>query len=57
METVSSPRGEFAFRVPPGPMAYTVSITAKGYHGAQKTVSVEGLEREDVTFRMEPESK
>lgn len=57
MEAVSSERGEFTFRVPPGPMHYTVSVTAKGYQSQQKSIAVEGQERVEVTFQLERESK
>lgn len=57
MDAVSSPRGEFAFRVPPGPANYIVTVSAKGYRAAQKAVSVQDQEREEVTFQLERESK
>ena len=57
MEATSSPRGEFAFRVPPGPGKYTVTVAAKGYQSSQKSVTVQGLEREEVTFQLDRESK
>lgn len=57
METASDARGEFVFRVPPGPMRYTVTASAKGYRGQRKSVSVQDQEREEVTFQLEHESK
>jgi hypothetical protein len=57
METVSSARGEFVFRVPPGPMRYSVAVAAKGYQSQQKTVSVQDQERVEVTFQLDRESK
>jgi hypothetical protein len=57
METVSSARGEFAFRVPPGPMRYSVAVAAKGYQSQQKSVSVQDQERVEVTFQLDRESK
>jgi hypothetical protein len=57
METVSSVRGEFVFRVPPGPMRYSVAVAAKGYQSQQKTVSVQDQERVEVTFQLDRESK
>jgi hypothetical protein len=57
METVSDVRGEFVFRVPPGPTEYTVAASAKGYRGQRKSVSVQDQEREEVTFQLERESK
>ena len=57
MEAISSERGEFAFRVPPGPMHYLVTAAAKGYQSQKKSVAVEDQERVEVTFQLEPESK
>lgn len=53
----SDSRGEFVFRVPPGPAEYKVSVSAKGLKAQEKSVSVQGEERVDVTFMLEPESK
>ncbi len=50
-------RGEFVFRVPPTAMRYTVSASAKGVKAQQKTLTVEGEGRFDVTFMLEQESK
>ena len=57
MEAVSDTRGEFVFRVPPGPMNYSVTVSAKGYQSQRKNVSVRDQERVEVTFQMERESK
>ncbi len=57
MKGVTDARGEFAFRVPPLPAQYTVTVTAKGLKSQQKPVSVHGEERVDATFMLEPESK
>jgi len=57
METISDARGEFVFRVPPGPMHYTVIVAAKGFQSQRKSVSVEDQERIEVTFQLEPQSK
>jgi len=57
LEAISDARGEFAFRVPAGSMQYTVKVAAKGFQPAQKSVSVQGEERVDVTFQLQPESK
>jgi hypothetical protein len=57
MEAVSDARGEFIFRVPPGPTNYTVVVAAKGYQSMRKSVMVEGQERVEVTFQLERESK
>lgn len=53
----SSPRGEFAFRVPAEPMRYTVSVKARGFREQSKPVSVTGDERVDVFFSLEAELK
>jgi len=57
IEMVSDARGEFVLRVPPGPLHYLVTVSAKGYRGQQKTVSVQDQERVEVTFQLEPQSK
>jgi hypothetical protein len=57
LQTVCDSRGEFTFRVPPSAMHYILSAGAKGYRAAQKPVVVQGEERVDVTFQLEPESK
>jgi hypothetical protein len=54
---VSDARGEFAFRVPPVGMKYTLSAEAAGYRDQSKDVQVAGEERVDVFFRLEPSSK
>ena len=57
MTATSDARGEFVFRVPTAPMRYNVRATLKGYSPQLKTVSVEGEQRVDVTFTLQPESK
>ena len=57
LEARCDARGEFAFRVPPVPMRYTVRVSAKGYQSDEKSVSVEGEERVDATFTLRAESK
>jgi hypothetical protein len=57
LEAVSDTRGEFIFRVPPGPMNYAIVVAAKGYQSLRKSVTVEGQERVEVTFQLERESK
>ncbi len=57
MKATSDSRGEFAFRVPTVAARYTVSVAAKGYAHQEKSVSVDGEVREDVTFSLAPESK
>jgi Carboxypeptidase regulatory-like domain len=53
----SDSRGEFVFRVPTAAMRYTVRVSLKGYSPRQKTVSIEGEQRVDATFTLQPESK
>ncbi|HLJ15049.1 MAG TPA: carboxypeptidase-like regulatory domain-containing protein [Bryobacteraceae bacterium] len=57
LKTISSPRGEFAFHVPPGPMQYTLSVTCKGFQPEEKTTSIEAGERVDINFVLQQESK
>jgi hypothetical protein len=57
LETASDSRGEFIFRVPPGPMNYAIVAAAKGYQSLRKSVAVEGLERVEINFQLERESK
>ena len=57
IELVSDARGEFVVRVPPGPMHYIVTVSAKNYQSQQKTVNVQDQERVEVTFQLEPQSK
>jgi len=48
-------RGEFAVRVPAGPMRYTVTIKAAGYRTVQKEVSVAGEEAVNFFVQLEPQ--
>lgn len=57
MQAVSDGRGEFAFRLPTASMHYRIRVTAKGYRSAEKAVTVQGEDRVDVTFQLQPESK
>jgi hypothetical protein len=57
MKVLSDARGEFAFRVPPVAMRYKVAVACKGFQGQEKTVSIQGGERSDATFLLQPESK
>lgn len=57
LEAVSNPRGEFVFRVPPGPAHYTVTVSAKGFESQSKTVEVQDQERVEVTFQLDKQSK
>jgi len=57
LETMSSPRGEFTFHVPPSPAVYVVRVSCKGYIAQEKEAQVNGEERVEVTFVLAPESK
>ena len=57
LTAISDSRGEFAFRVSTAAMVYVVRVTCKGYSPQQKQVSVEGEQRVDATFTLNPESK
>lgn len=53
----SSPRGEFSFRVPPGPKTYLVTATLKGYQTAREEIEIQGREQVNATLLLVPESK
>jgi len=57
MEAVSNGRGEFAFHLPTGNGRYIVKVSAKGYRSEEKPVAIQGEDRIDVTFQLDPESK
>jgi len=57
LRAASDARGEFAFRVPAAPMRYAVSASAKGFERQEKTVSVQGDERAEVTLVLSRSSK
>jgi hypothetical protein len=57
LQTVSDARGEFAFRLPLASMRYIVKVHAKGYRNKEKSVSVQGEDRLDVTFQLHENSK
>ena len=48
MKFVSDGRGEFAFRVPPVEMRYTLNFQAVGYQSESRQVTISGEERQDV---------
>jgi hypothetical protein len=54
---ISSPRGEFSFRVPPGPNAYLVTATLKGFKTAREEVEIQGQEQINASLLLIPESK
>ena len=55
-EQISSPTGEFAFRVKPEPARYVVTATLKGFETARKTVEITGQEQARATLVLIPES-
>lgn len=57
LQAVSDSRGEFAFRVPPGPATYVVRAALKGFQPLEKEASVSGDERVEVTLVLSAESK
>lgn len=56
-EQVSSPRGEFAFRVPAKPSGFIVSTSVKGYEPVSRDVEVTGPEEIRRTLLLIPASK
>jgi hypothetical protein len=54
-EMVSSPRGEFAIRLPAGRHTIRVEATKDGFKAAEKTVSFEADERVDIILSLEAE--
>lgn len=57
LQSMSDSRGEFAFRVPPGPGTYVVRASLKGFQAVEKEASVSGDERVEVTLVLPAESK
>jgi hypothetical protein len=56
-QQITSPRGEFVFRVPAKEAKYVVKVTAKGWKSEEKEAQVTGLDRVDLTFNLQPELK
>lgn len=56
-ERISDARGEFSFRIPPGPQTYVVSATLKGFQTAREEIEIQGLEQINATLLLVPESK
>lgn len=54
---ISSPRGEFAFRVPAVPNTYLVTATLKGFTPARDEIEIQGGEQVNATLLLVPESK
>jgi len=57
MQAVSDSRGEFAIRLPAGNVRYAIKVNAKGFRGEEKSVTVQGEDRLDVTFQLHQESR
>ena len=57
MQATTDSRGEFVFRVPAAGMRYTLRASAKGFQSDEKSATVQGEERVDVTFQLREESK
>lgn len=55
-KAVSDSRGEYAFRVPVNPLRYTVSVRAIGFRPEEKQVQIQGEQRMDVYFQLQPEA-
>jgi hypothetical protein len=56
-EQVSSPQGEFAFRVPPGPSEYVVTVGMKGFESSSRDVEIAAQEQINKTFTLVRASK
>ncbi len=56
-EMVSSPRGEFAVRLPTGSNTFLVTAAKKGFKTLDKSVVFQQDERQDIIFNMEPASE
>jgi hypothetical protein len=55
MQTVSDARGEFAVRLPAANVRYVIKVSAKGFRSEEKSVTVQGEDRLDVTFQLHQE--
>jgi hypothetical protein len=55
-EATSSPRGEFAIRLPAGQHTFRVAAARDGFRSVEKTVSFETDERQDIALSLEAES-
>jgi len=54
---ISSPRGEFTFRVPAGPNTYVVAASLKGFETAREEIEIHDQEQINATLLLVPESK
>jgi hypothetical protein len=53
-EAVTNGRGEWAIRVPPVPAKWRVDVKSNGYRPEQRSVSVEGEQRLELSIILEP---
>ena len=56
-QATSDTRGEFAFRVPPGPATYFLTAALKGFKSDRQEFQVYGEEQVNATLLLVPESK
>ena len=58
-ELISSPRGEFAIRLPAGRNTFVISASKEGFRPVEKTIAFENDERQDLIIKLEsgPEKK
>ena len=56
-QQISSPRGEFTFRVPAGANTYVVTATLKGFQTARQEIEIQDQEQINATLLLVPESK
>ena len=56
-KVLTDARGEFAVRVPPVPMGYTVDVKLNRYEPQSKTVAIEGEQRKELSFELVPVAK
>ena len=54
-EAISSPRGEFAIRLPAGQHTFRVAAAKDGFESVEKTISFEADERQDIALSLEAE--
>ena len=54
---ISSPRGEFTFRIPAGPNRYLVTATLKGFQPAREEIEIQDQEQINATLLLVPETK
>ena len=57
LQVISSPRGEFSFRVPAGPNSYLITATLKGFQTAHQEIEIQGQEQINATLLLVAESK